>query len=610
MYILGISALYHDSAAALVKDGEIVAAVQEERFTRVKHDNSIPYNSINYCLETAGIELNEIDYVIYYENPVRKLDRWVYSACVLGNDNSFHSKSLDKRLTTKFGVPEGIRSVFGEIGKEDKLYISNHHLSHAASALYASPYEEAAVLVIDAVGEWETNTLSHGDSKGITSICHMEYPNSIGLLYSAVTAYCGFKVNSGEYKLMGLAPYGTPRFSKLIQSEMIEIKRDGSYFLNMDYFDFIDSDKLFNEKKWSSLFGVGARLSETEIEIIYMDIAASIQKILEEVVYLQAEKLKLATKSRKLVMAGGVALNCSSNGKLLKSELFEHIWIQPASGDAGTALGAALWMNAQKTISTSPRVKADIQKGTYLGPEFSIEDIRNYLDVMNYKYYVYDRDNASKVIADCINKGKVVGLFQGRMEYGPRSLGCRSIIGDPRTQAMQEKINLKIKYRESFRPFAPAVLEEHANDYFDLKGVTSPYMLLITEVNQSRLVNNESKLDDFNGDMISYLKQDRSEIAAVTHVDYSARVQTVNKNTNPYFYEIIEEFNDLSGCPVVVNTSFNVRGEPIVCTPEDAYRCFMRTEMDVLVLENAILYKEEQPEFENSKDWMDEYELD
>ncbi|MGB4773098.1 MAG: carbamoyltransferase [Chitinophagaceae bacterium] len=609
-YILGISAFYHDSAAAIIKDGEIIAAAQEERFSRKKHDPRFPVNAINYCLEEAFIEPDEISAVAFYDNPALTWDRIVKS-CIVGGKES--SETFESAFTSLFGIKmwvhDHVKKLLGTTGELGKIVFTGHHMSHSASCFYPSPFKESAILTLDGVGEWSTTTIAHGKENQIDILKEINFPNSLGLLYSAFTYYCGFKVNSGEYKLMGLAPYGRPIYADKIYQHLIDVKDDGSYSLNQEYFGFIAGKKSISQK-FCDLFGGPERLPESRITRREMDLAASIQKVTEEVMIRIAKEAKKITGSRNLCLAGGVALNCVANGKILKEKIFDNIWIQPAAGDAGGALGAAMVAHHQVYKETRKLSESmDSQKGTYLGPKFSNTEIQAYLKRKGYPAHVLtDKKLWAAKVAEALAAEKIVGFFSGRMEFGPRSLGARSIIGDARSPEMQSDMNLKIKFRESFRPFAPAVLEDDVQLYFDLE-TSSPYMLLVAPVQQSLLKNIENDSDKAE-DMIEIINQVRSEIPAVTHVDNSARVQTVHKETNLPFYTVIEEFKNLTGSSVLVNTSFNVRGEPIVCTPEDAYKCFMRTNIDVLVLEDAILYKEEQPEFTDLQDWQEEFQLD
>lgn len=606
MNILGVSALYHDSAAALCKNGNIIAAAQEERFTRKKADSSIPVNAIQFC--KSQLENNEkIDAVVYYDNPLLTLDRWINN-CIMVSPNNL--KIIEKSFTSIFSDKIWIHDLLNQnvYGKSNgKILVCEHHMSHAASAFYPSPFEEAAIMTIDGVGEWATTTIGFGKNKKINILEQLNYPHSLGLLYSAFTYFCGFKVNFGEYKLMGLAPYGEPIYYEKILNNLVEIFEDGSIKLNMDYFAFTH-DVMMVDSKFEELFGVKRRKPEDTITRIYIDLAASIQKVTEEIIIKMAKHAKSKIGGDNLVLAGGVALNCVANGKLIKEKIFKNIWIQPAAGDAGGALGAALYgaynyFGCKRVIE-----KRDSQKGSYLGPNYSKESIKDFLDKHQYHYFYYeDNQKLYDKVAQYLYEDKVIGLFNGKMEFGPRALGARSIIANPMSETMQSKLNKKIKYRESFRPFAPAVLEEKVNDYFDLDGI-SPYMLICASVKEEIRENNEINLKEEN--LLNIINQKRSTIPAVTHVDYSARIQTVNETDNAFFYNIIKAFDKLTGCGVVVNTSFNVRGEPIVCSPEDAYLCFMRTDMDVLVLENCILLKEEQLPFDNDEDWRLKYELD
>ncbi|MBD5523505.1 MAG: carbamoyltransferase [Lachnospiraceae bacterium] len=615
MYILGISALYHDSAAALIKDGNIIAAVQEERFTRKKHDMGIPFHAIKYCMEYAGITSEDLECVVYYDNPIMTLDRFAKNALALGEKSDrLIARTFESMHSKKIWIHKEIEKAIGGLGKRGKLLVTEHHISHAASAFYPSPFTDAIILTVDGVGEWATTTIGVGHGREISLFEQISYPHSLGLLYSAFTYFCGFKVNSGDYKFMGLAPYGKPIYYEVLKKEIIDVKADGSYRLNLDYFDFQNGGTMIQEDKFAQLFGGGRRKPEEQITRREMDIAASVQKLTEEII------LQLASHAKKvygcdipnIVLAGGCALNCVANGKLLREKIFDNIWIQPAAGDAGGALGAALY--AYYMIYQKERhVKLpDKQDGSYLGPAYSVKEIKEYLDEKQYVYHeIIEMKDFYKRAAHELALGKVVGLFHGRMEYGPRALGNRSIVADPRSQKMQSKLNLKIKYRESFRPFAPAVLEERLEDYFELHS-PSPYMLLVDQVKKERQEAFDlDRLFEASGDnMLPIVNEMRSDIPAVTHVDYSARIQTVNRECNEHFYNLIKSFEEETGCGVVVNTSFNVRGEPIVCTPEEACTCFMRTQMDVLLLENIILYKEEQNEWEEGEDWRNEYELD
>ena len=619
--ILGISCYYHDSACSLIINGDIVSAVQEERFTRKKHDSSFPINSVKYCLEANNLSLKDIDIVIYYEKPLLTFERLLetYISVAPRGIRSFIS-AMTVWLKEKLFIKTQIKKELLEIEKQivrnqslklnnfnlPKLLFSEHHLSHAASAFYPSPYEKSAILCMDGVGEWATTSAWLGDGKKISPIWEINFPHSLGLLYSAFTYYCGFKVNSGEYKLMGLAPYGKPNYVDLIKENLVHIKDDGSYSLNMKFFKFHRGFRMISSE-FSKLFKQSPRKPESELTQFHMDLAASIQVVTEDIILLIARSLRKETNCKNLCLAGGVALNCVANGKLLKEKIFDNIWIQPASGDAGNALGAALV--AWYAESESDRIvnPSDSMRGAYLGPSFSDDFILSYLRNKEIKFFSYEESDLLQKIAQNLADGKVIGWFSGAMEFGPRSLGARSIIGDPRNINMQSQMNLKIKYRESFRPFAPAILEDYVSEKFEI-NVKSPYMLMVAQVKKElcrKLTFEEEKLFG-----IEKLNIPRSTLPAITHVDFSARIQTVSSKYNPKFYKLIDKFRDLTGCPLVVNTSFNVRGEPIVCTPEDAYNCFMRTEMDLLVLENFVLFKEDQPKQKENKDWMKEFELD
>ena len=603
--ILGISALYHDSAAAVVRDGEILAAAQEERFTRKKADASIPENAIRFCLDSAG---HKIDQVVYYDDPFLTLDRWL-SNCVMvsPNNEQLIDRSFDRMVSDRLWIHEKLKQVVGEdwpAGTD--LLVCEHHVSHAASAFYPSPFEEAAILTMDGVGEWATTTIGKGKGKDIQILEQINYPDSLGLLYSAFTYFCGFKVNFGEYKLMGLAPYGKPIYADLIREKLIKIEENGHFHLNQEYFSYMYDDCIVGER-FGELFGMKKREPETFITREYMDLAASIQLVTEEVVMKLARHAREITGCNHLTLAGGIALNCVANGRILREKIFDGLWIQPAAGDAGGALGCALYAS-YKSSDLERRVnERDSQKGSYLGPEYSNEQIEKTLKELGAVYHYYEKDQIYEKIAEYLAGDKVVGLSQGPMEYGPRALGNRSILANPMSSEMQSKLNLKIKFRESFRPFAPAVLSERREDYFDLK-CDSPYMLLTAPVKEEIRCKETDNGDE--EDMIRIINQKRSSLPAITHVDYSARVQTVHPDTNPYFYGVMKEFEKLTGCGALVNTSFNVRGEPIVCTPKDSWLCFMRTKMDVLVLENYILLKEEQPEWKEDQDWREIYELD
>lgn len=620
MYILGISAYYHDAAAAIIKDEEILAAAQEERFTRKKHDPSFPRNAIRYCLVDTGVSLNELDAVVFYDKPFLKFERLLETYYAFAPDGlkSFIS-AIPVWIKEKLLLKKLILDELSEIEKIDKskikLLFPEHHLSHAASAFYPSPFEEAAILTIDGVGEWATASICHGNGNSIKILRESRFPHSVGLLYSAFTYYLGFKVNSGEYKLMGLAPYGNPqsenvkRYVDIIKKEIVDIKDDGSVWLNQDVFDYSTGLRMVKDEVWTRLFGFPPRRPEVDLTAEHCDLAFAIQVVTEEIVFKMAAEAKRLTGSDNLCLAGGVALNCVANGKLLKSNMFKDMWIQPASGDAGGALGGAycayyLYFGNKRTCDG----KTDKMKGSYLGPEFSLVDIQR--TAKKYKApfdYYEDYDALCEKTAELLGSGHVVGWLQGRMEWGPRALGNRSIIADARNTEMQKKLNLKIKFREGFRPFAPSVLMETIEDYFDINN-PSPYMLLIADVKKER---RNSLPDGYNAfawrDKLYYL---RSDIPSITHIDFSARLQTVHKETNPRYWHLINKFREKTGYGVIVNTSFNVRGEPIVCTPEDAYKCFMRTEMDYLVMENCIFDKKAQPEWKEEGNWRDSYGLD
>ncbi len=615
-WILGISCFYHDSAAAIIRDGEIIKAVQEERFSRKKHDSGFPINAIRYCLKSQNIDLRDIDSIIYYEKPLLTFERLLetYIGVAPRGFRSFIAAMqiwLKEKLFLKSVLKKQFISLQKELVPNKKPYVprflfSEHHQSHAAAAFYPSPFKEAVVLCMDGVGEWATTSTWIGKENTIKPLWEISFPHSLGLLYSAFTYYCGFKVNSGEYKLMGLAPYGKPKYLQKIKNHLIDIKEDGTFRLNIAYFKYHRGFRM-TSRKFHKLFGAPPREPEKEITQFHMDLAASIQNVTEEVVIKIARSLKKETNLKNLCLAGGVALNCVANGKLLEEKVFDNIWIQPASGDAGSALGAALlgWHD----YYNKPRVinPHDSMMGSYLGCDFSNKEIITYLESINATFQSLEDLELFEKLAQILDEGKVIGWFNGAMEFGPRALGARSIIGDPRNQKMQSVMNLKIKYRESFRPFAPSVLEEDVANQFEM-NVKSPYMLLVAPVKKKlcKKMTNEQK--ELFG--IEKLNITRSSLPAITHVDYSARVQTVSEKTNPRYYKLISAFKKQTGCPTIVNTSFNVRGEPIVCTPQDAYRCFMRTEMDVLVLQNQILFKTEQPKMEKDETWKQVFELD
>ena len=612
MNILGLSAYYHDSAAALVRDGVIVAAAQEERFSRKKHDARFPEGAINSCLTEGGITLADIDEVVFYDKPLVKFERLLetYLTYAPRGFRSFVAAMpvwLKEKLYLKATLKRQLAELGGLTVKElPTLLFAEHHQSHAASAFFPSPFEKAAVLCLDGVGEWATTSVWLGDGQTLTPQWELDFPHSLGMLYSAFTYYTGFRVNSGEYKLMGLAPYGEPKYVDLILEHLIDLKDDGTFRLNMDYFNYATGLTMTN-KRFAKLFGAPARTAETDIAQREMDIARSIQEVTEEVVLRLARTLHKELGVEYLCLAGGVALNCVANGRILREGPFKDIWIQPAAGDAGGALGAALI--AWHEYHDQPRQVNghDAMQGSYLGPRYKDEVIRTQLDAQGAVYEELDDASLSDRLSAVLADEKVAGWFQGRMEFGPRSLGGRSIIGDPRSAKMQSVMNLKIKYRESFRPFAPAVLAEDVSEYFDLDR-PSPYMLIVAPVKESLRTPMTAEQQQLFG--IEKLNVPRSQIPAITHVDYSARVQTVHAQSNPKFHALLEKFKERTGCSVLVNTSFNVRGEPIVCTPEDAYRCFMRTEMDYLVIENFLLAKTEQPAVEKDDAWKDEFELD
>lgn len=598
MYILGLSAFYHDSAAALVLDGKIVAAVQEERFTRKKHDSSYPNNAIRYCLESEGITLSEIDSVVFYDKPFLKFERLLetYVAFAPRGYQSFKTTIpvwIKEKLFQKDLLRKKLASCEEGFDWENKLLFSEHHFSHAASAFYPSPFDEAVVLTMDGVGEWTTSSVSLGCGDQLEIQKEQNFPHSLGLLYSAFTYYTGFKVNSGEYKLMGLAPYGEAKYAQKIIDELMDLKEDGSFRLNMDYFEYCTGLKM-TSKKFDQLFGQSARIPEKEeLTQFHMDVAASIQAVTEEVMLRIVRSLAKEYPIPNLCLAGGVALNCVANGKILKDKCFENVWVQPAAGDAGGALGAALvgWHVFHEGKRYKPRNGGDSMQGAYLGPSLEQGEITVYLDEIGAVYEVLDDEALFEATALALQQEKAIGWVQGRMEFGPRALGGRSILGDPRSPKMQKTLNLKVKYRESFRPFAPSVLAEDVSDWFDFEG-ESPYMLMVSEVNSNIKRNMTPEEESLFG--IEKLNIARSDLPAITHIDYSARIQTVHQETNPRYHRLLSKFKQKTGCPVLINTSFNVRGEPIVCTTEDAYRCFMGTEMDVLVIGNCILHKERQ----------------
>jgi carbamoyltransferase len=609
MRILGISAFYHDSAAALVEDGRIVAAAQEERFTRQKHDASFPRHAVRYCLEAAGARLSKIDHVVFYDKPFLKFERLLetYIALAPRGFRSFQM-AIPLWLKEKLFQKSLLRNLLREFDEDfasEKLLFSEHHLSHAASAFYPSPFDRAAVLTMDGVGEWATTSAATGDGSRLEIFQEIHFPHSLGLLYSAVTYYTGFKVNSGEYKVMGLAPYGQPKYAQRILDHLVDLKPDGSFRLNMSYFDYCTGLAMTNER-FAQLFGQPARSPDQLLTPFHMDVAASIQAVLEEAVLRLTRSLASRTGARNLCLAGGVALNCVANGKVLRGGQFDRLWIQPAAGDAGGAVGAAL--AAFHQFKGGPRSIAvtDGMSGAFLGPEFSDSEIERRLTACGARYAVLGEDDMIEATAKALSDQLAVGWFQGRMEFGPRSLGARSILGDPRSPTMQKNLNLKVKYRESFRPFAPAVLREDVADWFELDS-DSPYMLIVADVRKDKRRAMSAEEQALFG--IDKLNIARSDIPAVTHVDYSARIQTVSAETNPRFHRLLTRFKARTGCPLLVNTSFNVRGEPIVCTPEDAFRCFMGNDLDVLVVGNCVLCKGEQnPDLR--RDYSLAFELD
>tara|TARA_B100000795_G_scaffold269987_1_gene261649 strand:+ start:2692 stop:4530 length:1839 start_codon:yes stop_codon:yes gene_type:complete len=609
--ILGISAYYHDSAATILRDGEIIAAAQEERFTRKKHDAGYPFNAIEFVLDYANLKLNEVDQVIFFEKPFLKFERLLetYVAFAPRGFLSF-SKAIPVWLKDKLFLK---KMLFNELKKHDdsftdqkKIFFSDHHLSHASSAFFPSPFDKAIVLTADAVGEWATTTVAIGDGNNLEIKKEIHFPHSLGLLYSAFTYYTGFKVNGGEYKLMGLAPYGTPIYEDKIINNLIDIKDDGTFWLDQSFFNYSTGLTMTNEK-FNNLFNAKQRdPNKDELTQFHMDIAASIQKVTEDIMIKLAKSLKKEFNISNLCLAGGVALNCVANGKILKEKIFDNIWVQPAAGDSGGSLGAALalWHIEQK----NPRIinSNDSMKGSYLGPEYTQYEIEEELNKIGAKFDILDEEELIEKTATSLSSGEAIGWFQGRMEFGPRALGGRSILADPRSSEMQKRLNLKVKYRESFRPFAPSVLNEDLSEWFDI-NVTSPYMLMVANINKNKILKMSEKQEKLFG--IDKLNVKRSEIPAVTHVDYSARIQTVHKETNKKYYNLIKKFKEKTNCPVIVNTSFNVRGEPIVNTPIDAFNCFMGTELDKLVIGNCYLEKNSQ-DSSLKKDYTKEFELD
>ncbi len=612
MYVLGISAFYHDSAAALICDGKIIAAAQEERFTRKKHDSGFPRHAIDYCLKEANCSLEQIDHVAFYDKPFLKFERLLETYLAFA-PNGFRSFNLAvpvwlrEKLFQKNLLTNEFRSYCSETDWEEKLLFSEHHLSHAASAFYPSPFQEAVILTMDGVGEWATTSVAFGSGNKLEVRKEIHFPHSLGLLYSAFTYYTGFKVNSGEYKLMGLAPYGEPRYVDLIYEHLVDVKQDGSFWLNQKYFNYCTGLTMTNDR-FANLFGQPPRTAEAELTQFHMDVAASIQQVTEEIVLKIVQSLAQEYDCPNICLAGGVALNCVANGRIEREGGFENLWVQPASGDAGGSLGAAfttyhLHLDQPRLCSNE---KMDQMAGSYLGPEFSDEEASLALDTVGARYERVDPDEMLSICAQAVAEDKVVGWMQGRMEFGPRALGGRSIVGNASSTSAQKQINLKIKYRESFRPFAPSVLRESVADWFDYDG-DSPYMLLVKSVKESQRIPMSNKQEELFG--IDKLNVPRSTVPAITHVDYSARLQTVHQETNPKYHALIRKVADLTGVPVVVNTSFNVRGEPIVCSPEDAFKCFMGTEMDLLVVGNCVMRKEDQDK-SLSKDYKDQFELD
>ena len=610
MFILGLSAFYHDSAACLLKDGEIIAAAQEERFSRKKFDASFPYESIKYVLSEANIKLNEVDFIVFHEKPFLKFERLLetYIAFAPYGFRSFIASIpiwLREKLFQKKFIFESLKKIDDSFNNENKIKFSEHHLSHAASAFFPSPFEEAIILTLDGVGEWSTSTICIGKKNKIEILKEINFPHSLGLLYSAFTYYLGFKINSGEYKVMGLAPYGKPKYKDIILNNLIDVKQDGSFRLNMKYFNYTTGLTMTNQK-FANLFEKGRRDGEKDkLEQFHMDVASSVQKVLEEIILKITKDIRSKYKIENICLAGGVALNCVANGKIIENKIFKNIWIQPAAGDSGCSLGASLafWYIEQKKNRIVN--KEDNMKGSLLGPKFTNEEIKKYLENNNIKYEYYDFDELINLVANELSKNKILGLFNGKMEFGPRALGSRSIIADPRSKDMQKNLNLKIKYRESFRPFAPIILEEKLNEYFKLDQ-KSPYMLLVSEIKEELKIKMNDNGKELFG--LDRLNKKRSTIPSVTHVDYTSRIQTVNQSNN-FLYSLLKKFNEITHCPVLINTSFNIRGEPIVCTPEDAFKCFMGTELDILVIENFIIRKENQNK-SIKDDYRSKFELD
>ena len=594
--ILGISAFYHDSAAALIVDGKIIAAAQEERFSRKKHDSSYPFNAVEFVLKRANLSLNKVDYITFYEKPFLKFERLLETYLAFA-PRGFKSFSMAMPIWLREKLFQK-KILFNELKNHDKnfndinkIYFSEHHYSHAASAFYPSPFKSAVILTLDGVGEWATTTLAKGEGKNLEILKEIHFPHSVGLLYSAFTYYTGFKVNSGEYKVMGLAPYGEPKFKNLILDKLIDLKEDGTFRLNMEYFDYATGLKMINNK-FSKLFGQSARDPDKGLLTqFHMDIASSIQTVTEEIILRLTKSIAKEYGSKNLCMSGGVALNCVANGKIIKEKIFENIWIQPAAGDAGGALGAALALWYKELKNERSSTSNDEMQGSYLGPSFSDTEIEKSLTELGATYTKFSENELLKITAQALSEEKTIGWFQGRMEFGPRALGSRSILADPRSDKMQKILNLKVKFRESFRPFAPSIIREDLSKWFEL-NCNSPYMLLVADVHKSikkEMTSEENKLFGINK-----LNVKRSDIPAVTHVDYSARIQTVHEDTNPKYYKLLQNFKKITNCPILVNTSFNVRGEPIVCTIQDAYSCFMKTDLDMLVCGNFILKKNQQ----------------
>ncbi len=611
MFILGISAFYHDSAACIISNGNIIAAAQEERFTRKKHDSSFPINAIKYCLKEAEIKSSDLKNIVFYEKPFLKFERLLETYLAFA-PKGFRSFTLslpiwvkEKLFQKNLIIKELNKNLGNTTNWKDILLFSEHHLSHAASAFYPSPFEKAAILTLDGVGEWTASSIGIGDGKKIEIKKEIHFPHSLGLIYSAFTYYIGFKVNSGEYKLMGLAPYGEPKYANLIKEKIIKISDDGSFWLDMSYFNYATGLTMTNSK-FHKLFDGNPRKPETKLEQKHMDLAASIQKVTEEIVIKIAKDIANSTKEKNLCLAGGVALNCVANGAIIREELFENIWIQPAAGDAGGALGAALIVWYMQYNKERKALEQDSMNGSFLGPSFKNDEIETELKLLEANFKKLSDHELLENVVDGLESGKAVGWMQGRMEFGPRALGARSIIADPRKKDMQKQLNLKIKFRESFRPFAPSIMREYLNDWFE-HDKDSPYMLVVADVKKDKRIemsNNEKSLFG-----IDKLNISRSIVPSITHIDYSARIQTVNKNFNRRYYDLLSLFYERTGCPILINTSFNIRGEPIVCSPTDAFKCFMGTELDILVIENYLLIKEDQ-DLSRIEDYQKQYDLD